>query len=492
MATGDQNDIQSRLRQLIPHGWFLNGLSPLRDALLLGLANILAFGYSVLAYVRLQTRISTATDGFLDLIAADFFGSNLTRAANQTDASFRSRILINIFRERVTRRAVISILTQLTGRAPIVFEPARPADTGAYGAAVAVSRAASATYYDSTGTLRVAPPNTPRYTYDPANLSAPSSLLIESATTNQVINSSAFGATGWVNASALVTPNASSAPDGTSTASMLAEAAATAGHYIGQTPIFTAGQPYTASAYAKAAVGLRYFQLVLTVSAFGVNIIGSFDLVAGATAVTGPGTVRAQYVGNGWWRCSLTATPTTTSAAGVQLRLSTGLNAFAPTYLGDGASGVYLWGAQVEASASATSYIATGATAASRDADVIVNNMPAGSGASGGYGVAGGYDSLLLPMQAFVTAYRPATSGISGAGPYGVVQTQITGATYMLGGMLIPQQSVGIGGPGGYGVGAIEYASISQVSGSLTDADIFSAIDSVRPVSSILWARISN
>jgi hypothetical protein len=133
MAIGDQTDIQQRLRQLIPHGWFPNGLSPLRDALLLGLANILAFGYSLLAYVRLQTRISTATDGFLDMIAADFFGSSLTRGTNQTDASFRARILSNIFRERTTRHSVASVLTQLTGRAPVIFEPARPADTGGYG-----------------------------------------------------------------------------------------------------------------------------------------------------------------------------------------------------------------------------------------------------------------------------------------------------------------------------------------------------------------------
>lgn len=132
MATGDQTDIHSRLRALIPFGWFPAGVSPLVDGLILGISNALAFIYSILAYVRLQTRIATATDGFLDLIAGDFFGNNLPRAAGQSDPSYRARIQANLLRERGTRRAVILILQQLTGRTPIIFEPLRPADTGGY------------------------------------------------------------------------------------------------------------------------------------------------------------------------------------------------------------------------------------------------------------------------------------------------------------------------------------------------------------------------
>lgn len=132
MATGDQTDIASRVRQLIPHGWFANSGLPLNDALVQGAAACLTLAYSLLAYVRLQTRIATATDGFLDMLAGDFFGQSLTRAQNQSDASFRSRIIINLIRERVTRAGIIGVLQQLTGRTPMVFEPMRPADTGGY------------------------------------------------------------------------------------------------------------------------------------------------------------------------------------------------------------------------------------------------------------------------------------------------------------------------------------------------------------------------
>lgn len=114
-------------------------MSTLKDALLTGIANMLAFIYAQLAYLRLQTRIATATDGFLDLIAADYFGADLPRLANQGDPSYRARIQAALFLERGTRNGLIRVLTQITGRTPIVFEPTRPADTGGYGVALGYS-----------------------------------------------------------------------------------------------------------------------------------------------------------------------------------------------------------------------------------------------------------------------------------------------------------------------------------------------------------------
>lgn len=132
MAVGDQGDIVSRLQRLMPNGWFSVGVVPLRDAILTGFANMFAFAYSLLAYVRLQTRIATATDGFLDLIAYDFFAHDLTRSG-ATDASFRNQIIAYLFRQRNTRQAIISVVDQLLGPgACSVIEPQRVTDTGAY------------------------------------------------------------------------------------------------------------------------------------------------------------------------------------------------------------------------------------------------------------------------------------------------------------------------------------------------------------------------
>ena len=131
MVTGDVPDFQSRIKSLLPANWF-KGSTPILDGTLTGVSTALSSVYGLTAYARLQTRIATATDGFLDLISFDFFGNTLPRASNETDASFRSRIQVELLLERGTRKGLIEALTLLTGRAPIVFEPARPADTGAY------------------------------------------------------------------------------------------------------------------------------------------------------------------------------------------------------------------------------------------------------------------------------------------------------------------------------------------------------------------------
>ncbi len=131
MSTGDQNDIAKRITTVLPTGWFTSDAS-LIAAITQGLANGHAFIYSLIQGVKSQTRIKTATDAFLELIAQDFFGSNVVRRTNQSDKSFKARITSNLFRERATRRGLSLLLTELTGRAPAIFEPSMPSDTGAY------------------------------------------------------------------------------------------------------------------------------------------------------------------------------------------------------------------------------------------------------------------------------------------------------------------------------------------------------------------------
>ena len=133
MATGDQNDALARLKSTLPQRWFGNP-TPILDAVLTGYAWAASFVYSLYVYAKQQTRIKTATDGWLDMISADFFGTTLLRAANQSDTSFRARIIANLFRERATRAGLIKVLVDLTGRIPKIFEPMRPLDTGAWGA----------------------------------------------------------------------------------------------------------------------------------------------------------------------------------------------------------------------------------------------------------------------------------------------------------------------------------------------------------------------
>lgn len=130
MATGDQNDILNRLLAVMPP-WFGDPSSdPILNGVLIGYAQLGGAKYSDYLYTLLQTRINTATDTFLDLIAFDFFGVNLARGNGETDMSFRNRILGNLFPEYATRPGMSHTLQVLTGRTPNLFEPRRPADCG--------------------------------------------------------------------------------------------------------------------------------------------------------------------------------------------------------------------------------------------------------------------------------------------------------------------------------------------------------------------------
>jgi hypothetical protein len=99
-----------------------------------------------------------------------------------------------------------------------------------------------------------------------------------------------------------------------------------------------------------------------------------------------------------------------------------------------------------------------------------------GYGASGarGYGVAGGYGSLMLPFQVFLTACRPAGQGVANVAGYGDRAAGVTGM------------------PGGYGAGAAEYANPAMFAPTVADTDILNVINDVRPVATIAWTRLSN
>lgn len=130
--TGDIPDIVCRLKSTLPTRWFPD-TTPVLDAALTGLASAWNVLYALLAQTRLQSRIATATGTFLDGTSADFFAARLPRRAAEPDGAYRIRIQQALGREHATRAALASVLHDLTGRTPAIFEPARLADTGAYG-----------------------------------------------------------------------------------------------------------------------------------------------------------------------------------------------------------------------------------------------------------------------------------------------------------------------------------------------------------------------
>lgn len=133
MAIGDQPDLFGRIKRLLPN-WFGQDVAPtpILDGLLQGPAWLLSFVYSLIAYAKLQTRLATATDGWLDLISQDFLGSSLPRNLGESDATFLARIKANLFPPSNTVAAIVAAVGAITGTTPRLMEPWRPSQTGVW------------------------------------------------------------------------------------------------------------------------------------------------------------------------------------------------------------------------------------------------------------------------------------------------------------------------------------------------------------------------
>ena len=171
---------------------------------------------------------------------------------------------------------------------------------------------------------------------------------------NLVTYSQLFSNAAWTKTKASLTASATTAPDGTTTGQKLVEDTNSGAHYVSQTTTIFSSTAYTISVYAKAA---ERTQIEIQFYDGTTNKYPIFSLIDG-TKVTdnGIGTAwTSTNVGNGWWKFTITATSATTSTQ----------CAFYPcvsgnvSYTGDGTSGLYIWGAQLELGTVASAYTPT-------------------------------------------------------------------------------------------------------------------------------------
>jgi hypothetical protein len=236
---------------------------------------------------------------------------------------------------------------------------------------ITFTRASDATYVDSRGIIQTATTDAPRITHDPTTGKC-LGLLVEESRTNLLRWSEVFDNASWFTTRTLPfgsgsVANTTVAPDGTLTADKVVEdATINNNHIIYQKSLGLPSSLYSFSVYAKAA---ERSQLVLRLDAGGGGgqRSVSFDLSTEAILDESAGTKGSiTPVGNGWYRCvnTLTTPYTLTNAV---FMLSVSGTAF---YTGDGTSGIYLWGAQLEAGAFPTSYLKTEAAQSTRAADI--------------------------------------------------------------------------------------------------------------------------
>jgi hypothetical protein len=243
---------------------------------------------------------------------------------------------------------------------------------------ITFTRASTATYFDVTGTLQTGAINAPRFDYDPV-AHTPRGLLIEEARTNYALQSGAMSVSPWNPIRVTATANATTAPDGTTTAaSVVEDTTAAQTHYNNATvAAVPVNAPVTASVFLKNNTR-RWAQFQLFDNTTTTNsVLLSIDLstgTIGAPTTFGAATSSLATITpflNGWYRVSLTATLSAAATTGAIHRVFLSNAMGGSVYTGDGVSGLYMWGAQVEAGAFPTSYIPTTAGAVTRAADVV-------------------------------------------------------------------------------------------------------------------------
>jgi hypothetical protein len=231
----------------------------------------------------------------------------------------------------------------------------------------------TATVINSSGNIAPINADLPRFDFDPITLLC-KGLLIEEARTNLFLYSAEFDNIYWGKIRSSITANATISPDGASTGDKLVENLDNGTHLIVRTETTTNTSANTWSIYAKASERPSINIVVREGTTFLRSSNATFNLSAGTVgAVSNAGgssaTAAIENAGNGWYRCSLTITlggVDTNSQALFQLN-----NGSVSSYQGDGTSGIFIWGAQLEAGAFATSYIPTTTTSLTRNADNV-------------------------------------------------------------------------------------------------------------------------
>ena len=181
-------------------------------------------------------------------------------------------------------------------------------------------------------------------------------LLTEPQSTNLIPNSNDFSVSDWQKTNSTISVNSTISPDGLQNADKVVESAALSYTRVRAAFNFTSGDDYTFSLFAKADER-DFISLEFNTSAFPGSANAWFDLTS-KTISEGGGvnSSKIEDYGNGWFRCSITATADATVSALCTIYISDEVGA---TYQGDGVSGLYIYGGQIEALSYTTSLIPT-------------------------------------------------------------------------------------------------------------------------------------
>lgn len=292
------------------------------------------------------------------------------------------------------------------------------------------SRASSATYLGSDGLIQTASNNIPRVEYDASgNVKG---LLIEEARTNLVTYSEDFSQSYWSKANSGITSDAAIAPDGTLTGTKLYATAINNYHNLNRFAAYPIGSSeFTFSVFLKAGESTKARLGIVPVNPndFSNDASANIDLSAGAIQSATRATASITDVGNGWYYCTVASTQVTASSStDVQAAVILVDDSYNQNFTGNGESGIYVWGAQLEEGSFATSYIPTSGATAARSADIASIDVDQ-------FGYSKREGSVLVEFSAYSWETRADSSNYSrvwefngnGAGGDGVFRDAFSG-----------------------------------------------------------------
>jgi hypothetical protein len=217
------------------------------------------------------------------------------------------------------------------------------------------TRASSATRVNKQGLVEVVPSGKPRIDFlDNTN----GHLLLEPSRTNMITYSEDFTQSVWTKNNATIDANSTSSPFGTSTASTLENG--TGNKRLQFTLSTSTSSTYNVSIFFKAKDTSAEGSIIAYNSSFTPLSYAEYNVQNG-TIGTSSGTSSMENYGNGWYRCRLEFTATTTTSY-IRYRVGNYLT-------GDDNKDIFIFGSQVELGSYATSYIPTEGSSVTRVVD---------------------------------------------------------------------------------------------------------------------------
>ena len=201
-------------------------------------------------------------------------------------------------------------------------------------------------------------------------------LLAESEARTNLTDQSTPDST-WSKSATTITENDIVSPDGNENASKIVETTATSNHFVYYSLnniSYVSGTTYTQSAVLKKGTR-QYVQLLGTSVAFGANAYANFDLSDGTVGNVGSGvsSTTVENLGNGWYRCSMTADAINTASGNNDIIASvTSKTAVrSESFTGSTSNYFYVYHAQTEIASTPSSLIPTSGSSVSRAAETF-------------------------------------------------------------------------------------------------------------------------